>query len=39
MNHPAKTEGNWLWRLKPDQINYSYLMEKLKKITETYGRG
>jgi len=38
MNRPAKTEGNWQWRLKPDQINPS-LLEKLKEITETYGRG
>ena len=38
MNRPAKTEGNWQWRLKPDQINPS-LLEKLKEITETYERG
>ena len=37
MNRPAKTEGNWQWRLKPDQIT-SATMEKLKEITETYGR-
>src|SRR3990170_4881817 len=38
MNRPSKTEGNWQWILKPDQINPS-LLEKLKEITETYGRG
>ena len=38
MNRPAKTEGNWQWRLKPDQVTPS-LMGKLKEITETYGRG
>jgi 4-alpha-glucanotransferase len=38
MNRPAKTEGNWQWRLKPDQLTPS-LIEKLKEITETYGRG
>jgi len=38
MNLPATTDGNWQWRLKPDQITPS-LMEKLREITETYGRG
>ncbi|MGH7909866.1 MAG: 4-alpha-glucanotransferase, partial [Thermodesulfobacteriota bacterium] len=38
MNRPAKAEGNWQWRLKPDQITSS-LIDKLKEITETYGRG
>src|SRR5574341_909124 len=38
MNRPAKTEGNWQWRLKPDQITTS-LIEELREITETYGRG
>jgi 4-alpha-glucanotransferase len=38
MNRPAKTDGNWQWRLKPGQITPS-LADKLKEITETYGRG
>ncbi|HXG30447.1 MAG TPA: 4-alpha-glucanotransferase [Thermodesulfobacteriota bacterium] len=38
MNLPATTEGNWRWRLKPDQITPS-LIERLREITETYGRG
>ncbi len=38
MNRPAKTEGNWLWRLKPDQLT-PFVVEKLREITDTYGRG
>ncbi|HLE24606.1 MAG TPA: 4-alpha-glucanotransferase [Thermodesulfobacteriota bacterium] len=37
MNRPSKTEGNWQWRLKPDQITSSQ-KGKLKEIIETYGR-
>jgi 4-alpha-glucanotransferase len=38
MNLPATTHGNWQWRLMPGQITPS-VSEKLREITETYGRG
>lgn len=37
MNHPAKTRGNWLWRMKQGQIN-SELVGKLKKMVKIHGR-
>jgi len=37
MNLPATSDGNWQWRLNPKQITPS-VSEKLRKITETYGR-
>ena len=37
MNLPATSDGNWQWRLDPRQIT-SLLSDKLRKITETYGR-
>ncbi|HEX3034110.1 MAG TPA: 4-alpha-glucanotransferase [Thermodesulfobacteriota bacterium] len=38
MNLPATANGNWQWRLKPEQITPS-VVEKLREITEIYGRG
>jgi 4-alpha-glucanotransferase len=38
MNLPATTKGNWGWRLTPDQITPN-VIERLKEMTETYGRG
>ena len=37
MNLPAKRDGNWKWRLLPDQLTPS-LAEKLLEMTEIYGR-
>jgi 4-alpha-glucanotransferase len=37
MNLPATSNGNWQWRLDPKQIT-SLVSEKLREITETYGR-
>jgi 4-alpha-glucanotransferase len=37
MNRPAKAEGNWEWRLIPQQLTPS-LAKKLLEMTETYGR-
>jgi 4-alpha-glucanotransferase len=37
MNLPATSDGNWQWRLDPRQIT-SLLSDKLREITETYGR-
>ena len=37
MNHPAKTKGNWNWRLKQNQIN-NKLASQIAKITELFGR-
>jgi len=37
MNHPAKKQGNWQWRLKQNQAS-SKLANQLAKITELYGR-
>jgi len=38
MNLPATGEGNWEWQLKPGQFSPK-LTEKLRAMTETYGRG
>ncbi|HEX6126670.1 MAG TPA: 4-alpha-glucanotransferase [Pyrinomonadaceae bacterium] len=37
MNQPATTSGNWAWRFKKDELT-DELAEKLRQITETYGR-
>jgi 4-alpha-glucanotransferase len=37
MNRPAKTKGNWLWRMQKGQMTAS-LAKKLRIIVETYGR-
>jgi 4-alpha-glucanotransferase len=37
MNLPNTTEGNWMWRLKPDALT-AELAAKLQKLTELYGR-
>ncbi len=37
MNHPSTQEGNWEWRLLPDQIT-SALAARLRELTEIYGR-
>ena len=37
MNHPSTREGNWQWRLLPDQI-IPALAYRLREITEIYGR-
>ncbi len=37
MNFPGKAEGNWQWRFKKNDLNYS-LAAKLKGLTELYGR-
>ncbi|MBI4620780.1 MAG: 4-alpha-glucanotransferase [Desulfobacterales bacterium] len=38
MNRPATTQGNWLWRLLPEQLTQD-IVTKLSEITEIYGRG
>ncbi len=37
MNLPAGPEGNWEWRVSPDQLS-SDLAKKLAKLTRLYGR-
>ncbi|MBE9583525.1 malto-oligosyltrehalose synthase [Mucilaginibacter sp. JRF] len=37
MNTPASTEKNWLWRLKPGQLDEKYI-QKLLKYTLMYNR-
>jgi 4-alpha-glucanotransferase len=37
MNTPAKTEGNWLWRLSPGQLHDS-VQTRLRHLTEFYNR-
>jgi 4-alpha-glucanotransferase len=37
MNRPATTEGNWQWRLSPEQLTTS-LADTLREMTELYGR-
>ena len=37
MNRPATTEGNWVWRLLPDQLTPA-LTQRLREMTEIYGR-
>ncbi|MCI0455129.1 MAG: 4-alpha-glucanotransferase [Candidatus Dadabacteria bacterium] len=38
MNRPAKTDGNWLWRLNPDLVTPK-VIDKLREMAETSGRG
>jgi len=35
---PGRAEGNWAWRMRPDQIN-SDLAYRLGYLTALYGRG
>jgi 4-alpha-glucanotransferase len=37
MNLPARAEGNWLWRLREDQLGTD-LSERLMRLSRTYGR-
>jgi 4-alpha-glucanotransferase len=37
MNTPSSTEGNWKWKLLPEQITPAHA-EKLRELTEIYGR-
>jgi 4-alpha-glucanotransferase len=37
MNRPGTANGNWKWRLQPDQITEA-LIQKLRAMTEIYGR-
>jgi len=37
MNRPATNKGNWEWQLLPEHLESS-LAERLKKMTEIYGR-
>jgi len=37
MNLPARQDGNWRWRMRPGRID-ARLAERLRKLTETYGR-
>jgi 4-alpha-glucanotransferase len=38
MNQPATIEGNWSWRLLPEQLTPT-VTNKLTEMTEIYGRG
>ena len=38
MNKPSTTEGNWRWRLLPEQLTPA-IAEKLREMTELCGRG
>jgi 4-alpha-glucanotransferase len=37
MNTPGRAEGNWLWRLKPDQLTPA-IEAMLRDWVETYNR-
>jgi 4-alpha-glucanotransferase len=37
MNHPAKTKGNWQWRMRPGELT-AQVAKKLANLTATYGR-
>jgi 4-alpha-glucanotransferase len=37
MNRPAKTKGNWIWRMRKGQASAA-LAKELKRMVETYGR-
>jgi malto-oligosyltrehalose synthase/4-alpha-glucanotransferase len=37
MNTPASVKGNWMWRLKPNDLQQS-IQEKLLTFTKLYGR-
>ncbi|MDD5039634.1 MAG: 4-alpha-glucanotransferase [Patescibacteria group bacterium] len=38
MNKPSTKRGNWLWRMQPNTLT-QYLSDKLRKLTESAGRG
>jgi 4-alpha-glucanotransferase len=38
MNHPAKSEGNWRWRVNPEQFE-KIPVTLLRDYAKTYGRG
>lgn len=38
MNRPSTSEGNWEWRLLPEQLTPS-LIKRFSQITKIYGRG
>jgi 4-alpha-glucanotransferase len=38
MNLPGSSEGNWEWRLVPEQLSSS-LIKKFRDMTKLYGRG
>jgi 4-alpha-glucanotransferase len=37
MNRPARENGNWQWRLMPEQVT-AQLVKELLELTEIYGR-
>jgi 4-alpha-glucanotransferase len=37
MNHPSIGEGNWEWRLLPEQLTPT-VKQRLLEMTEIYGR-
>jgi 4-alpha-glucanotransferase len=37
MNLPASVDGNWKWRLKPDELT-DEIAQRLREMTEIYGR-
>jgi 4-alpha-glucanotransferase len=39
MNYPAKSKGNWKWRMAPENDPYpSRLADRLRQLTEVHGR-
>ena len=38
MNEPGTTQGNWRWRLLPEEMDEA-LVEKIARCTRLYGRG
>ena len=38
MNYPGTTGGNWLWRMKPDQLTLNLSMKYYQLNTETERR-
>jgi 4-alpha-glucanotransferase len=38
MNRPARTRGNWRWRIEKDALTPP-ILRRLKDLTITYGRG
>ncbi|MDZ7739990.1 MAG: malto-oligosyltrehalose synthase [Bacteroidales bacterium] len=37
MNYPSSTEGNWLWRLKENQLSPE-IEKRIRKMVKTFGR-
>jgi len=37
MNRPGSRQGNWRWRMLPDQLTTA-LTDRLKETTKIYGR-